>query len=104
MNRKKDLKTETLQDMLIDIAFNVISEVNFDLERYGIEVKCFDFRVEENNCLALDIIDSNNATLGVSVRISDMSPEALEEKIEGLTSMISASYGEFYLFLYEGKL
>lgn len=90
------MKTDTLQDMLIDIAFYVISEVNFDLNEYGIEVKCSDFRVEESNCLILGIVDSNNATLVVRVRINNLTPKVLEDKLEGLIDMISASYGELY--------
>ena len=65
--------------MLLDFVFNVISDVNYSLTKYDVEVKCMDFKVIDNEWVDMDIIDSNNATLGMKFRIAGMSPKALQK-------------------------
>lgn len=100
-NGKKDLeKTNYIsQEMLLDFVFNVISEVNYSLIKYDVEVKCMDFKVIDDEWFDLDIIDSNNATLGMKIRIAGMSPKALQKKQEAVSSVISASYNDLYKLL-----
>ena len=105
---KKTLKRKNTngisQDIILDFAFYIVSEVNYSLTKYDVEVKCMDFKVVDNDWLDIDIIDSNNATLGMKFRLTDLSPNALKAKKEAVTSVVAASYGELYMFLREGKL
>ena len=89
------------QEMLLNFVFNVISEVNYSLTKYDVEVKCMDFKVIDDEWVDMDIIDSNNATLGMKFRIVGMSPKALQKKQEAVISVISASYNDLYMLLIE---
>ena len=102
---KKALKKTNCisQEMLLDFVFNVISEVNYSLTKYDVEVKCMDFKVIDDEWVDMDIIDSNNAILGMKFRIAGMSPKALKKKQEAVSSVISASYNDLYMLLIDGK-
>ena len=100
MNKKTNCIS---QEMLLDFVFNVVSEVNYSLTKYDVEVKCMDFKVVDDEWFDMDIIDSNNATLGMKFRIAGMSTKALQKKQEAVSSVISASYNDLYMMLIDGK-
>ena len=61
------------------------------------------FKVVDDDWFDMDIIDCNNATLGMKFRIAGMCPKALQKKQEAVSSVISASYNDLYMLLIEGK-
>ena len=95
---------EITQELILELVFNIVSGVNYRLTRYDVEVKCMEFKVVDNDYLDIVIIDSNNATVGMKICLADLSTKALQKKQEAVSSVISASYGEMYMFLIEGKL
>lgn len=97
MNGPINKSMELPSEFVSDFVSSVIAEVNRRVMKYDREIFVMDFYVVDGDTLVVETIDSEDSTYGGGVRISDLSPEAIERQQLRLTSIISAAYSELYL-------
>ena len=85
MNGPINKSMELPSEFVSDFVSSVIAEVNRRVMKYDREVFVMDFYVVDGDTLVVETIDSEDSTYGGGVRISDLSPEAIERQQLRLT-------------------
>ena len=83
-------------DLISELEFIVISELNRRAIKYDREIFCMDLYVADDNKLVVETIDSEGAMYDGRFQISDPSPEVIYHQLIRMISTFKAAYSDLY--------